>query len=284
MKLSLSNLALPPTTTTGELAALVALGARGIEVAPTRIAPWEELDAARLRDYRRQLDDAGLAVSSLQALLFGTSGLHLLQDAADFEAMGAHLRKVAAIGTVLGAGIGVFGSPRNRLRGALEVNAAWSLGRARLRQLAEIVHEEGGFALGLEPVPAAYGGDYLGSFEEVVQMVREVDHPGLKVHLDTGCVQLGGGDIGAAVAAAGTLLGHFHIAEPQLGAFTAPKAEHAKAAAALHGSGYTGWCAIEMMQQAPDPMAAAVEAVTFAAGTYGAGVEPPVTARGMSVG
>ena len=268
MKLSLSNLALPAGTTTAELAGLVALGARGVEVAPTRIAPWDELDAPRLAAYRGQLASAGLAVSSLQALLFGTSGLHLLQDEAAFVAMGEHLRRVAAIGAELGAGIGVFGSPRNRLRGDLAADAAWDLGRERLRRLAEWVHGEAGFALGLEPVPAAYGGDYLGSYQEVVQMVRDVDHPGLRVHLDTGCVLLGGGDIGAAVAAAGDLLGHFHIAEPQLGRFTTPSAEHGKAAAALHTAGYAGWRAIEMLQQDPDPMDAVREALAFAVRQY----------------
>ena len=273
MKLSLSNLALPPATTTAELAAIVALGIRGIEVAPTRIAQWDALTSARLREYRGQLNDVGLEVSSLQALLFGTTGLDLLHDAAAFKAMAEHLRHVAGLGAMLGAKIGVFGSPRNRLRGALSADASWSLGRDRLRQLAEIVHEEGGFALGLEPVPPAYGGDYLCDFEAVVQMVAEVDHPGLTVHLDTGCVQLAGDDISAAVAAAGTRLGHFHIAEPQLGPFAAPKAEHAKAAAALRASGYTGWCAIEMRQQTLDPIFAAVQAVTFSVKTYGVGME-----------
>ncbi|MBN8892884.1 MAG: hypothetical protein BGP12_21545 [Rhodospirillales bacterium 70-18] len=265
--LAVSNLAIPATATSADLAGLRALGVRGLEVAPTRLAAWEALAAPVLVEYRDRLDDAGLVVSSLQALLFGTTGLHLLGEAAAFEAMRAHLRHVAAIGGRLGARVGVFGSPRNRLRGALPAEAAWALGRERLGVLARTVAETG-FALGLEPVPPVYGGDFLTRAEEVIQMVTEVDHPGLVVHLDTGCVMLGGDSIAEAVAAAGPLLGHFHIAEPKLGTFDAPQCEHDAAAAALRAAQYRGWIAIEMLEQPEAPMQAVRQAVTFAAEHY----------------
>lgn len=264
MRLSVSNLAIPA----GEsLAGLREMGVAGLEVAPTRLAPWEAISDGMLDAYRARLGEAGLQVSSLQALLFGTSGLQLLQGEAEFAAMEAHLRRVAAIGARLGAGVGVFGSPRNRLRGEMGAEAAWALGRERLGRLARVVAEFG-FALGLEPVPAAYNGDYLTQAEDIIRMVEEVDQPGLVAHLDTGCVMLGGDSIAEAVARAGGRLGHFHIAEPKLGPFDAPVCEHAAAAAALRASGYEGWVAIEMLEQ-PEPMAAVERAVGFAVGTYG---------------
>jgi sugar phosphate isomerase/epimerase len=265
MRLALSNLAIPSGV---NLSALRNLGLQGLEAAPTRIAPWESLTPAAARAYRAEADDAGLAIPSLQALLFGTAGLHLLADQSAFLAMAEHLRRVSEIGAVLGAGIGVFGSPGNRLRGDKPEQEAWALGRERLGVLARIVAESG-FALGLEPVPPFYGGDFLTRAADVIRMVAEVDHPGLRVHLDTGCVMLGGDRIGAAVAEAAPSLGHFHIAEPKLGPFDAPQAEHAAAASALREAGYTGWVAIEMREQPDAPMAAIEVAVSFAKAVYG---------------
>lgn len=267
MRLAISNLAFPEGKETEVLSGIRDAGVDGIEVAPTRIGAWADLTDTRLESYRDRLADHGLVVSSLAALLYGTDGLQLLGSRAAFEMMREHLRRVAGIGRRLGAKVGVFGSPRNRLRGELGPAAAFELGQERLALLAETVMAEG-FSLGLEPVPAVYGGDFLPVASEVIQMVRQVNHPGLRVHLDTGCVMLGGGSIAAAVAEAGTALGHFHIAEPKLGGFGAPIADHAAASVALNAAGYDGWLAIEMLEQAPDLVDAVAAAIRFARSCY----------------
>lgn len=266
MKLAVSNLAIPAGATLQDLIGLRQLGVAGIEVAPTRIAPWDALTPDYLASYRGRMTDAGLVIPSLQALLFGTEGLHLLQSDAAFEALLVHLRKVARIGVALGASIGVFGSPRNRLRGAMQAETAWQLASTRFSLLAYAMDNEG-FSLGLEPVPAAYGGDFLCGADEVTKMVAEVDQPGLRVHLDTGCVLLGGGSIGPAIVAAGSAMAHFHVAEPKLGNFRQPVAEHDIAAAALRHSGYNQWIAIEMLES-PEGMLEVTRAIQTVANIY----------------
>jgi sugar phosphate isomerase/epimerase len=203
----------------------------------------------------------------LASLLFETEGLQLLGSYAAFEKLREHLRRVANIGQRLGAAIGVFGSPRNRLRGALQPKEAFSLGRDRLAMLTETVLTEG-FSLGLEPIPAAYGCDFLLHSSDVIEMVRQVNHAGLRVHFDTGCAMLGGESIAKAVAEADGTLAHFHIAEPKLAAFGSPTAEHTAAAEALRAAAYDGWLAIEMLQQTPDPMPPIFAAVYFAKTCY----------------
>lgn len=252
MNLALSNLAFKADVSADYLGVLKAHGVSGIEVAPTRIAPWDELTDDAIDAYHDRLADAGLVIPSLQALLFGVNDAHLLKDEAAFQIMAEHLRKVARIGARLGAKVGVFGSPRNRNKVDMDAEAAWALGRERFGKLARIVAEEG-FSIGLEPVPAFYGGDFADTAETVIQMVDEVNHEGLCVHLDTGCVTLGGGDIAAAVTAAGDRMGHFHIAEPKLASLRGSAIDHAGAAAALKAVGYDGWIAIEMLEPAnPD--------------------------------
>jgi len=266
VKIALSNLAFPAGPAPFDVLSKEGLG--GVEVALTRLAPWSDLTTSLLKAYRRDLEDSGLEVSSLQALLFGVEGAALLQDEASFRIMADHLRRVAAWGAVLGAKVAVFGSPKQRSRGALDHEQAFGLGRDRFAMIAAAMAEEG-VILGLEPVPAAYGGDFLPSAEDVRAMVAAVDHHGLRVHLDTGCVFLGGDDVGPAIHACAPVMAHFHAAEPQLGDFSAPKSDHAAAAAALREVGYEGWVSIEMLPGGDDPLAAARTALQFVRKTYG---------------
>lgn len=267
--IALSNLAFPQDAPPAFLTGLARAGLAGIEVAPTRLGSWDSLTPAVVRGHRDALEGHGLRVPSLQALLFGAEGVALLGDAHAFDRMLDHLRRVAGIAAELGARVGVFGSPRQRSRGSLSPDAAFDLGTDRLRLLAEACWAEGGFVLGLEPVPAAYKGDFLTTAAEALAMVRAVDHPGLRLHLDTGCVLLGGGEIGPAVREGAPWLAHFHAAEPNLAPFAAPVADHAGAAVALRDCAYSGWISIEMLQ-AEDWMQAVPQAIAQVSRFYGA--------------
>ncbi len=265
-RLGVSNLAWAPEQTTEALGLLAWLGADGIEVAPTRIAAWERLNAAAVAGYRARVEDAGLRVCSLQAILFGRPRDQLLADDAAFRALAEHMRRVAEVAEGLGAGIAVLGAPRNRNRGALGLLDAEALAAERLRVLGDIVGPAG-LTIGLEPVPAQYGSDFLLRAGDVRRVVALAGHPAVRTHLDCACVMLGGDDIGAEIAATGAGLAHYHIAEPELGPFAAPVCAHERAAASLAAAEYAGWAVIEMREQ-PDGLDAVDRAVRFARQVY----------------
>ena len=246
-RLGVSNLAWPARAEAPALALLAAHGAQGVEVAPTRIAPWDELTPQRLSAFRQGCTDAGLAVSSMQAIFYGRLEATLLGEPAGFEAMGEQVRRIAGIAHALGAGVAVFGAPNSRRRGALSPADAMRLGAERLRRLGDLA-AAGGLVLGIEPVPAAYGADFLNHADEVVEIVRAAGHPSVRAHLDTACVCLAGDDVAAAIRAAAPLLAHYHMAEPQLGPFAGAVLDHARAGAALDEVGYEGWVVIEMRE------------------------------------
>ncbi len=249
--LAISNLAWTSAEDAGILPRLVSWGAQGVEVAPWRLGAWTDLEPARLRAYRTLLAANGLVASSLQAVFYGREDVALLHEEALFNAMCEHMKQVAEIASALDSRRIVFGAPRQRRRGALEPAAAMALAAERLARLGAIAADAGA-CLGIEPVPAIYGGDFLETAEEVMELVRRINHPGVRVHLDTACVTLGGGDIGDAIAAAGADLAHFHLAEPDLGDFTTPRMPHARAFAALAAAGYQGWTAVEMLGRGMD--------------------------------
>jgi len=265
LNLGVSNLAWAPEQTAEALELLARLGVAGVEAAPTRIAPWDQLDAAAVAAYRRRVEGAGLRVCSLQAVLFGRPDVQLLADGAAFLAFSEHMRRVADVAQGLGAGVAVLGAPRNRTRGARPMAEAEALAAERLRALGDIAGPAG-LAIGLEPVPAQYGADFMLRAADVRRVVGLCGHPAVRTHLDCACVMLAGDDIGAEVAATGAGLAHYHVAEPGLGSFDAPVCAHGAAAVALAAMGYSGWAVIEMREQ-PGGLAAVERAVRFAQGT-----------------
>lgn len=270
MRVSVSNLAFGPELREAAYARLAAAGAQGVEVAPTRLAPWEDLTPALCRTEAGALARAGLEASSLQAILFGKSELQLLKGAESFRDLLKHIRLVAEYGEALGARVAVFGAPRNRNRGERPLKDAEALAEERFWALGQAVAPFG-LVLGLEPVPAYYGGDFLQTAEEVNRMVRRVDHPHIRLHLDTGCVMLGGGSIAHAIEEGADVLAHFHAAEPDLGPYETPASPHPEAAEALCSVGYDGWVAIEMAEAPKAQLEQVDRAVAYVLSTYGPG-------------
>ena len=278
-RLGVSNLAWPARAEASALALLAASGAQGVEVAPTRIAPWDDLTPQRLSAFRQGCTEAGLVVSSMQAIFYGKPEATLLGEPAGFEAMGEQVRRIAGIAHALGAGVAVFGAPNSRRRGTLSPADAMRRGAERLRRLGDLA-AAGGLVLGMEPVPAAYGADFLNHADEVVEIVRLADHPSVRAHLDTACVSLAGDDVATAIRAAAPLLAHYHMAEPQLGPFTRPVLDHARAGAALDEVAYRGWVVIEMREvEADDDGLGAVAAAIACARRHYAGVPVSCPAR-----
>ncbi|WP_428374871.1 sugar phosphate isomerase/epimerase family protein [Lichenicoccus sp.] len=252
-RLAVSNLAwrAGPAMQARALASLARQGAAGVEVAPTRIADWDAITPQHLVAFRAACRAEGLAVSSLQAIFHLCPEAALLGSAAAFAAMQEQVRRIAGIAASLGAGVAVFGAPQRRLRGAMAPPLAMQLAADRLRLLAELAYS-GGVVLGIEPVPASYGADFLNHAHEVIDLVRRVDHPAVRVHLDTACITLAGDDPARAIMAAGSLLAHYHMAEPRLGGFLEPALDHAGAARALDAVGYAGWVVLEMLAPASE--------------------------------
>ena len=257
--IGISNLAWPARAEPAILDRLAALGAKGVEVAPTRIAPWEDLTGTHLAHFRQRCKQAGLSISSLQAIFYLKPEAALLGDAPAFAAMAEHVRRIAGIADALGAKVAVFGAPNSRRRGPLSPLEAMQLAAERLRTLGDLA---GGLTLGMEPVPPLYGADFLNHTSDIIEIVRRTNHPHIRAHLDTACISLAGDDVTEAITAAAPLLAHYHMAEPQLGPFAAPTGNHAAAGAALDGANYAGWVVVEMREvEGPDD---GMEAITTA--------------------
>lgn len=269
MRLAVSNIAWPAAEHASVLPALRELGVTAVEVAPTKLFPDPSaVSPADVDATRAWWADQGFAVVAAQALLFGRPELTLFDSTAVREQTLVYLARVLATCGRLGAGACVFGSPKNRRRGDLPEAAARDTAVSFFRRLAGYAADAGTTVV-LEANPPRYGADFVTRAAEAIELVRAVDHPAFRLHLDTACMTLAGDPTRETFDAGFPQLGHFHVSEAELAAPGPGTAvDHAAFATELNQRGYAGWVSLEMREPAPFAVGTLVEAVRFVRTSY----------------
>lgn len=256
MKIAVSNIAWPAGCDEEMADLLAELGATGVEVAPTKVWPVPpDATDAEVDAHRRMWESRGIAVVAAQALLFGRPDLTLFDDPDTRRKTLDYLRGVVRVCGRLGAKSLVFGSPKNRRAGGRDRETVWAEAVEFFGMLGEAAADHG-TAVVMEANPPTYGADFVTRACEAAELVRAVNHPGFRLHLDSACMTMAGDDPDAVIPAAGQLLTHFHASEPQLAPVGDGPVDHARFAGCLKAIGYAGWVSIEMRQ--PDPFDAGV--------------------------
>jgi sugar phosphate isomerase/epimerase len=272
VNLAVSNIAWDPRQD-GRIAELLRReGVGGVEIAPTK---WRdrplEASSADVASYRRAWEDRGLPIVSIQSLLFGRPDLQLFGDARGRADMLGYLRRVIELGAALGARALVFGSPKNRLRGSLQMADALEIAASFFRNLGEHARQHGVMVC-LEANPPAYGCDFITTTAEAVDLCLVVNHPAIRLNADLGGMTMSSEDVRSTLRAAASFVGHVHASEPNL-AELGTLADHGAAAEALEAIGYRGWVSIEMRAASgaddDEGMAAVERAVRRAKEAYG---------------
>jgi D-psicose/D-tagatose/L-ribulose 3-epimerase len=267
MKLAVSNIAWNQEEDAQITDLLRQLGVNGIEIAPTRIWPsWNGASAGTAASVAEEFKSAGFSIPALQAILFDKPDLRVFGSQESQSALLEHLALVADLAEALGAKTLVFGSPKNRDRGNLSQQQAFESAAQFFVQAGEICHQRG-VQLGLEPNPTVYQCNFMTRWQEILEMVEEVAHPGIGVHLDTACISLEGDDVVAAINACEGKICHFHVTEKNLGDFANPEIDHGLIGKALKDSGYDRWISIEM-RRSENPQKSITEAVRYVTGYY----------------
>lgn len=189
--------------------------------------------------------DLGFDIPALQAILFGRPDLQVFGSAATVSALIDHIARVADLAAQLGARTLVFGSPRNRDPGDMTATDARSHAVDVFRRIGESCAAQG-VVLGLEANPPQYACTFVNRWSDADEIVRLIDHPGVRIHLDAACTSMAGDDLGDAVRHTIDILTHVHISEPNLGGFETPVVDHGRFGRALGTAGYRNWASIEM--------------------------------------
>ena len=246
MKLAISNIAWPESLDEPVVELMHSRGLTGVELAPTKIWP-EPLSAtqAEVRACRHAWESRGLPIVALQSLLFGKNDLQVFAPPAQQAETFKYLSGMIRLAAELGAGVLVFGSPKNRLLGELSLEQAWQQAVTFFRRIGEVAQRHGVWFC-IEPNPTCYGCDFVTAAAHGIELVREVNQPGFGLHLDAAGMSLAGDDPQTAFLQAGPWWQHLHLSEPYLQPLGAGESRHASIAQALAETPYSGWLSIEM--------------------------------------
>lgn len=265
MRIAISNIAWDVAEDEAMVTLLHRFGVDAIDIAPGKYFP---LPAEAIDDDIRRVKmwwaDRGIEITGMQALLFGTSGLNLFGAPASQAQMLEHLNEVCRIGAFLGATRVVFGSPKNRDRAGLSEEAALEKAVPFFRRLGDIAQLHG-VVICLEPNPTCYGANFMTTSAETAQVVRHVDHPAIKMQLDTGAVTINGEDPVHVLQNHASLIGHVHASEPNLVPLGDGSADHAKFANAIQTYLPGHVVSVEMIATKSEPHITSIERALDAA-------------------
>jgi len=241
------------------------LGYHGIEIAPFTLAPSaNEVTAAQRKEVRRTIAEAGLETVGLHWLFAGPTGLHLTTT--DNQTWGRtrdYLSCLLDLCGDLGGKVLVLGSPKQRsiVEGQTK-KGAW---QRAVELLSSVLDKAGelGLTICLEPLSPVET-NFINTVAEGMKMVRQVNHPNLKIHLDVKAMSSESTpvpDVIRSVRAAD--IGHFHVNDPNLYGPGMGEVDYGPIAEAVRDVGYDKWLSVEVFKYDPDPETIARKSIEY---------------------
>lgn len=269
MRISISNIAWEPLHDEAVSTLLQKYNIDAIDVAPGKYFP----DPKQASDkdiilIRQQWESRGISLVGMQSLLFGTQGLNLFSNCDVQKKMLEHLKAVIHVASGLGIKPIVFGSPKNRDRQSLNDDEACSIAYEFFSQLGDIALKED-VVICLEPNPACYGSNFMTSSCETIEMVKLLDHPAIKMQLDTGAVAINQESITQVIQGNQDVIGHIHLSEPNLAPLGRSDVIHTEISAKLNHLLPQRIATIEMLTpQGESPLVTIDDALKFVTQHY----------------
>jgi D-psicose/D-tagatose/L-ribulose 3-epimerase len=213
------------------------VGYDGVEI------PFTDLDVLDAKATRKACEAAGVGLTSCCVLL--PDGSLCSEDVAERGAGLARLRRMVDLTAEMGgeAMAGPLYAPVRHLTGRGRTEDEWNWCVEGLRAAAEHA-EQAGVRLAIEPLNR-FETYLVNTAADAVRLVQDVDHPSLKVQIDTFHAHIEEKDTAAAIRATGPFLGHFHACENDRGVPGTGQVRWPEVFAALKQVGYHDWITIE---------------------------------------
>lgn len=268
MKLAISNIAWNYAEDGGISTLLKKYNVDGIEIAPTKVwnPPVGQPDHLVIQ-YKQYWESHQIKLAAMQSLLFNKPDLTLFENDSKRNDKLLFLEQIMELASKLDIHALVYGSPRNRRKGEMSKEESFAISIPFFRKIGEIALEKN-MVFCIEPNPVQYNCDFITTTLEGIELVKEVDHPGFRLHMDTGTLILNEEPVEETIEAAFPYLAHFHISQPYLGQVGTDYLEmHSRIAKCLKALEYKHWISIEMKNGLRDNNADAVEEALVLAST-----------------
>jgi len=213
------------------------MGYDGVEI------PFNDLDVLDARATARARENAGVGLTSCCVLLPGTSITST--DGAERKKGIERIIRMVDITAEMGGDTvaGPLYAPVRELTGRGRTTDEWTWGIEGLRAAAEHA-EKAQVVLAVEPLNR-FETHFLNTTQDAIKLVKAVDHPSIKVQVDTFHANIEEKSTPAAISAAGRLLGHFHASESDRGVPGTGQVPWEDCFRALREVDYKGWITIE---------------------------------------
>jgi sugar phosphate isomerase/epimerase len=139
---------------------------------------------------------------------------------------------------------------------------AW---RRAVDLLASVVEQAGelGLAICFEPLAPAET-NFINTVEEGMKLVREVNHPSLKIHLDVKAMCSEGKPVAEIIhSVKAEDVGHFHVNDVNLYGPGMGDVDYAPIAHAVRDIRYDKWLSVEVFKYDPDPETIAKKSIDY---------------------
>lgn len=246
MNISISNIAWDISEEQEMIGILKEYAIQGIEIALTKIwNPPINIPDQDIFNYKTRWNQNGIELVAMQSLLFNRPDLTLFDSELIREQTKNYLKQIILIAEKLKIKVLVFGSPKNRLISQLNKNKALDIAIQFFSEIGQF-SDKHNLVFCIEPNPAEYGCDFIKTTEEGIELVKEVNHPGFRLHLDAATITLNHENIEKSIKCSIPFLSHFHISEPYLELIGSRNTNHSHFVKVLREIGYEKWVSIEM--------------------------------------
>lgn len=246
-KIAISNIAWHQAEETAVAKELQKLGVKYVEIAPTKI--WENPAQVSDESVTKYVDfwkSHGITIVAFQSMLFGRTGLTIFDDDTTRQKTKTCLDAFIELAGRIGAGVLVFGSPKNRrVPDGMHDEQAGSIAETFFDSLGDTATANH-TTFCMEPNPPQYECNFITTAAQGRRLVADVANPGFRLHLDAAGMTLAGDDPMRAITDAKDYLQHFHISAPFLRAIEEKQVAHQKMADTLRAIDYQGFTSIEM--------------------------------------
>lgn len=247
MKLAISNIAWEKNEDDLVYFFMEQNGFKGLEIAPTRVwkNPYDQTEDS-LGFFKSSIEKKGLTLVAMQSLLFGRPELKIFETEKTRNETLEYLKKNILLASKLGIKSLVFGSPKNRIVGGMDVKLSREIAVEFFSELGRFSNENN-VCFCIEANPKKYNTDFINTTSEALDLVKSVNSKGFGLHVDLGTIIVNNEDCEKVFETAIDFISHFHISEPFLELMSDENLLfHEKAATTLKKLCYDNWLSIEM--------------------------------------
>ncbi|WP_277409216.1 sugar phosphate isomerase/epimerase family protein [Lacrimispora xylanisolvens] len=244
MKMAISNIAWDPQYNEEVFSMMENYHYVGLEIAPSIIVgedPYSKYKEAK-KIAEKIKGQYGFLICSMQSIWYGMKE-EIFADEQQREVLKRYTYQAINFAHQIGCPNMVFGCPKNR---NLYHQGDYSIAVDFFREVGDLAYRSG-TTLALEANPIIYGTNFLNKTEDVLEIIKEINSPGIKLNLDLGTIIYNNEDISMLIGQ-GEWINHVHISEPGLKIIESRKL-HEDLRRILIAEGYKNYISIEMGKQ-----------------------------------